>query len=447
MIGMKSRFKFSDILLAIGTIAVFVLSIVLWIFIMTNDQYFSHIDQVGNVTQNSRNRRSRIISNLYLPTGSYGFKDGKPYRLYDAKKNLPLEFIKELKGVQYKSIKEVSSGKKEYEQMLNNPKYIQLTFPNEVNVNLFTKRNLKTGDQKFRRSFISSSNQYLYLGNDETSTIYRVELKNADFKKLRSYASNIRGKKPVKFVRLKNSYETFYTQPEDWRVYSYLTNSQTDSYFVSRLLGTTNVSTRTSKKGQTVYSLNYYTKLRVPDAKSDQHDLLYTKYEKQKELTENDRLLNGVEYVHKLGLSEQDLRYFDTVGEKVSYSNYIEGMPVFMGEHSPQISTTLSQGATEVAFNNLDLQIPIPFDGQTRSLPPTDEVIQRLTNAGMKRSEIQRIIVAFKVEKDNTRDNLVNLIPMYFIKAYNEWKNVQEWQQEDFNKLNKVEETESEGGK
>lgn len=434
MIGMKSKSKLSDILLSIGTFIVFTLSIVLWIFIMTNDQYFSRINQTNNVSQNSRTQRSRIIYNLYIPTSSYGFENGQPYRLYDAKKNLSLEFIKELKDVKYQSINKTGSGTREYEQLLNNPKYLQLVFPNEVSVNLFTKKSLKSTDQKFRRCFVSSDNNVLYLGNDKTATIYRIDLVNANFDRLREFASKAQGKKPVKFMRMKNRYETFYIKPENWRVYSYLTNTQTDSYFVSRLLGTANVTSSTNKKGWTTYSLNYYTKLRVPNAKAGRHDLLYTRYEKQKDLTENDALINSVEYVHKLGLSEQDLRYFDTTADQLSYSNYIEGIPVFMGKHSPQVSTKLTQDTEEVAFNSLELQIPIPFDGQTRTLEPTNNVIQRLVNAGLKKSEIQRIIVAYQLEKDNSHDSLVNLIPTYFIKAYDQWKSVKEWEQYDFSK-------------
>ncbi|MCT6890810.1 MAG: hypothetical protein M3Z87_14345, partial [Lactobacillus sp.] len=90
---MKSKFKLGDALLLIGTLAVFGLSIVLWIFIMTNDQYFNRISQTSRVAEQTRSHRDRIVSNLYIPTNSYGFKNGQLYRLYDAKKNLPLEFV------------------------------------------------------------------------------------------------------------------------------------------------------------------------------------------------------------------------------------------------------------------------------------------------------------------------------------------------------------------
>ena len=207
------------------------------------------------------------------------------------------------------------------------------------------------------------------------------------------------------------------------------------------------MTTRSNKKGWTTYSLNYYTNLRVPKAKSDRHDFHYTRFEKQKDLSLNERLLESVDFVHKLGLSEQDLRYFDTINDSMSYVNYIEGIPVFWDESSPQVTTTFTGDAVKVDFNNTDLQIPIPFDGQTKTLPTSAAVMQKLLNAGMKETEIQRIIVAFRVEKDNSHDHLVNLIPGYYIKAYDQWKSLAAWEKEDFSGLNKYNETLPKEGK
>ncbi|WEV41235.1 hypothetical protein OZX56_00420 [Lactobacillus sp. ESL0684] len=438
MIGMKFKHKIGDTLLFLGTGAAFILSIVLWIFIMTNDQYFSHIKQDNNVTQQSRMHKTQSVNDLYIPTSSYGYQDGQLCRLYDAKNNLPLEFTKELKGAKYQQVKKVSSSQLKYEQLLKDPDYLQLTFPDEVNLNLLTKRNLQKTGQQFRRVFVSSSNKYLYLGNDETYTVLKLELANVNFKRLRGYAKQARSKIPVKFEHLKGCYEVFYLNNEDWRVYSYLTNSQTDSYFVSRLLGTTNVTTHTGKGPWTIYSLNYYTKLRVPKTKSNRHDFLYTNYEKRKNMTVNEQLLDSVDYVHKTGLNEQDLRFFDTNGAITNYTNYVEGIPVFLNKHDLQINTNYSQDAVEVTFNNLELQIPIPFDGQTRNLQSTDSVVQNLVNSGLKRTEIQRVVVAFQVEKDNSHDNLVNLIPTYYVKAYDQWKSLSEWKKQDFSVLDRV---------
>ncbi|BDR59833.1 hypothetical protein [Lactobacillus xylocopicola] len=432
---MKSKLKLGDFILLLGTVAVFLLSIFLWIFIMVNDQYFSHVEQTSSVTEHSR---SRIVYNLYIPTSSYSYQNGQLYRLYDAKKNLPIEFIRELKNTKYQGVEKISTSPKKYEQLLNNHDNLQLTFPNEVSMNLFTKTSPQKNEPKFRRVFVTASDRYLYLGNDRTYTIYRVNFTKADFSRLRKYARNAHGRSPVELVRLKDGYEVFYTKLGHWRVYSYLTNSQTDSYFVSRLFGTSNVTSSSNKKGWTTYALNYYTKLRVPDAKSKHHNFLYSRYEKQKSESTSKRQLDSVEYVHKLGLSEQDLRYFDTVGNSVSYINYIEGIPVFLDSHNPQVKATFLQDEVELAFNNIDLQIPIPFDGQMRTLPTSGEVMKKMLNVGLKRSEIQRVIVAYRVEQDNTRNNLINLVPIYYVKAYNQWKSVVEWAKQDPNALAKL---------
>ena len=44
---MKFKFKFGDFFLGLATFVVIVLSIILWIFIMTSDQRFSRINQTN----------------------------------------------------------------------------------------------------------------------------------------------------------------------------------------------------------------------------------------------------------------------------------------------------------------------------------------------------------------------------------------------------------------
>ena len=68
---MKFRFKLGDFLLGLGTFIVIILSIVLWIFIMTSDQRFSNIGQQNqeNTTtkEQVRNRSVKSLYDLYIP--------------------------------------------------------------------------------------------------------------------------------------------------------------------------------------------------------------------------------------------------------------------------------------------------------------------------------------------------------------------------------------------
>ncbi|TSO25598.1 hypothetical protein FOD82_00550 [Lactobacillus sp. LL6] len=439
---MKFKFKFSDLFLEIATVFVIILSIVLWIFIMTSDQRFSHINQTQPVRQQAKTRNSKSLYDLYIPTNAYGFVDGKLYRLYDSKNNLPFEFSKELQNIKVENkIKKVSSDRESYENTLNNPDLIQLSYPDEITFGLLTKFKMKKGNREFNRIFIPKTNKWLYLGNDQNTSLYRVSLKKANFNTLRHYVKIAKNKEAVDFVRLKSGYSAFYVKSENWNVYSYLTSTQSDSYFVSRLLGTSGVTSRTNKNGRTTYSYNYYTRLRVPKTgENNHHDYLYTHYEKAKVPTMTNQLFDSVYYVHRLGLTEQDLRFFDADKNSVRYTNYIEGIPVFLNDHDLQVDTKFSSDSVTISFNSTNFQIPIPFDGQTETLESTYDMISDLSKHGLHQSEIERIMVGFKVESDKSHNNLVNLVPTYYIKAFGQWKSKSEWLKEDIKLYQKLEE-------
>lgn len=441
MTGMKFKFKFGDFFLGLATFLAIVLSIVLWIFIMTSDQRFSNIGQSQNPTtkQQARSHSAKSLYDLYIPTTSYGFSGGKLCQLYDSKNNLTLEFTREIKKAKaINKITRIVNSQDKYEKYLNDPQYVQLAYPDEVTFSLFNQlNNSSKGNREFNRFFISKSNQWIYLGNDQTGKIYRVKIKGTNFDKLRKYAKNAKTKNPVNLVRLKEGYSPFYSRTTNSKVYSYLVNHQSYSYFVSRLLGTSGVTSKTNKNDQTTYSLNYYTRLKVPSPKSGNHNYLYTHYEKNKIPNATNRLLDSVYYVHQIGLTEQDLRFFDADETNVGYLNYIEGIPVFLNKHDLQMRVTFSTDSTNLAFNSVNFQIPIPFDGQTKVLRPTEDVIEELTTHGLKQDDIQRIIVGFKVEKDTSHDNLINLIPTYYVKAYDEWKSVSEWEKQNVSTYHK----------
>lgn len=438
---MRFKFKFGEFFLGLATTLVIALSIVLWIFIMTSDQRFSNIGQNQNNTtkEQVRNHSAKSLYDLYIPTASYGFHNGQLCQIYDSKNNLTLEFTKEIKKAKaINKIKKVVNSQTEYEKYLNDPQYIQLAYPDEITFSLFNRLNNAADDNReFNRFFVSASNNVIYLGNDRTTSIYRIKISGSNFDRLRKYAKNAKSKNPVRLVRLKEGYSPFYTKALAGKVYSYLTNHQSYSYFVSRLLGTSGVTSKTNKSGQTIYSLNYYTRLKVPSPNSGEHNYLYTHYEKNKIPSTTNRLLDSVYYVHQLGLTEQDLRFFDADGSNVSYLNYIEGIPVFLNKHDLQIRTTFSTESINVAFNSINFQIPIPFDGQTKELKPTQDVINELANHGLNQSDIQRIIVGFTVEKDNSHHSLINLIPTYYVKAYDEWKSLSEWEKQDISAYQK----------
>ena len=114
---MKFKFKFGEFFLGLATLLAIVLSIVLWIFIMTSDQRFSNIGQNQNNTtkEQARSHSAKSLYDLYIPTTSYGFVDGRLCQLYDSKNNLTLEFTKEIQKA-----KAVSDVNKMFKHRLKN---------------------------------------------------------------------------------------------------------------------------------------------------------------------------------------------------------------------------------------------------------------------------------------------------------------------------------------
>ena len=49
------------------------------------------------------------------------------------------------------------------------------------------------------------------------------------------------------------------------------------------------------------------------------------------------------------------------------------------------------------------------------------------------------------MEKDSSRHGLINLVPTYYVKAYDEWKSVSEWEKQDVTTYRKFNESVNNG--
>lgn len=426
---MKSKNRAIDIALHIATGLVIITSIVLWIFILTSDQRFSGLNQSTD-TDTTHVKNSKSIKDAYLPTEVFGYRNNQLYQLYDYDKNLPLVFSKEFNNAKIERIKPIFITKKDYQKFLANKAYLQLTYPDQITFGIFSSNVSKYKNSEFNRIFIAQKDGKfkLYAGNDLNHRIYEVSLKNGNFDKLLKYAQKSESKTAVSLIRLSEGYEVSYKNDLTVNVYSYLISNPSDSYFVSRLLGTSGVSSKTAGN-VTTYTAGLYNHLEVPKSNSkDYHNYTYINYQKSSIPNPNTRLSDSVTYVHKLGLVEQDLRFFDAEGSSVVYTNYIEGYPVFIKTQGPQIQIRYSTDNITIKFNSTNLQIPVPFDGRTVKIPKTSTVIKTLQAKGIAKSDIQRMTIGFELVRDSAHDSLVDLTPTYYIKIYNHWLSLSEWQ-------------------
>lgn len=425
---MKSKDKASRIALRISLILMVILSVVLSAYIWGSDSRFSRIEQTSNQTANKENVQ-KSLRDIYVPTQMFIYDGSQLYQVYDGTNNLPLEFNKATEKLTRSLVHPVSQHESKYRQMLRNHKYMQLTYPDQITLPLFLTSMRKTDNREFNRFFVpTDGSDYLYLGNDINSHLYRISLKGKDisFKRLYQHAQTAQTKMPVSLEKFKDGYSVIYEKAPEMSSYSYLTFEESDSYFVYRLLGSGSATQRNN--GETVtYSNDVYQRL-IAAKKTHNYEFIdYQENSVPKTMT--NRLTNSLYYVRKIGLSEPDLRFFDADDKLLIYQNFVEEYPVFLpGQYNSRAQVKFASNGMTINFNSLDLQIPVPTDDAKKTLEPTNDVIEKLQAAGYKKKEISRIVIGYTVTKDkSSKDNLVDLVPTYYVKINHQWQSIDEW--------------------
>ena len=208
--GMRFKDKFSRITLRISLIVMVVLSIILSAIIWGSDARFSRIEETSNQTQ-TKDLGQRSLRDIYLPTQTFYFKDKQMYQVYDTKNNLPLEFSKLTQSVKPLLPIRVWSSQSKYEKLLKNPNYVQLTYPDQITISLFLTNVRKADSREFNRFFVPArSSKYIYLGNDENYTIYRVRLSDVSFDNLVEHIQSAKTQMPVTLQKVHDDYLPFY---------------------------------------------------------------------------------------------------------------------------------------------------------------------------------------------------------------------------------------------
>lgn len=426
----KFKFKFNDFLLHLTTLTVILISIGLWVTVMTSDQRFSRIsNESSSQSSASLSTHYRNVQSFYAPGQTYVFQNGVRYQVHDAKRNLPLKFVQYLEKVKLGTIEKMSTTASDYEKLLADQNYIMFAYPDQINFTALLGKKQINSSLQFNRVFVpvKSKTRYLYFGNDSGSRVYRLKIKSGSFQQLAKYVKSAQDKQEVSFLHLKKLYVPFYSKAVKVKEYSYLISYQSSSYYASRLLGSSYRKT-VAKNGHTVYTAGYSKRLQVPkEGKSSDHQYLYQSYLTSQQRPATQRMLEGAAYVKQLGLAEQDLRFFESSGKTVSYINYIEGYPIFANDTLAQTKVTIGTESVSVAFSSINLQIPIPYDGHVKTLPKTATLLKEMNSIGIKESEIEKIAIGYHIQADKKRSDLITLVPTYFIKVGGSWNSLAGW--------------------
>lgn len=424
--------KFSNVLIRIGLVLAIAVSLVLSYFIWTNDQRFDNTSSnTSSVKVEEQNFES--LNNIALPTDVIvSDENGESFQIHDQTKNIPVEIFKELKKHDLSRITRSVTTKSKYLKMLKNDDYLQLAYPDKLTIDSFAKiyqvssSNLKS-DKEFNRLFIPlNDSKYIYLGSDENETMYRFKDSDWSSTKTKKLIKAPTHSMAVSLEKVGTHYTPFYLDSNKINIYSYLTSQQQESYFVSKLLGTSEIESKVTDDNAT-YTSGLYKRI-VVDRVNDL--VTYTNYADTTIPKKATSLFSrSFDYLMKSGLQVNNLRYFAMGSDYLSYRNYVEGLPVFLeNDNVPALRVNFFNSGVNINFSNINLQIPIPADSQTVTLPKTSDVVANLLARGIKRESIQRIELGFTMSEDSSVDNLVNLKPTYYFEIYNEWKTYSEWE-------------------
>lgn len=82
----------------------------------------------------------------------------------------------------------------------------------------------------------------------------------------------------------------------------------------------------------------------------------------------------------------------------------------------------LSQGVRRYNFSLYSLQVPVPTDKKSATLPGTQQVIDQLTAAGYSQKKISTLQLGYQWKTSTSSDKVVNLTPTWYVYYAGSWK-------------------------
>lgn len=427
--------KFKNLIIRVSLIIAVLLSLVFSYYIWTSDQRYS-VNLASKQSLKIQKKEAEPITNLILPAEII-LNDAKhqSYQLHDNKQNLPLDFTADVKKARAKSLKKLASNSENYQKMLVSASYYQLVYPDKITLNTFLKINnikleTKLDATQFNRIFVpAAKNNVLYLGDDQHDQLVKITFSRLNLEKLQQSIKDTTNCFAITQQKFDQQYLPLYLTDNQVNIYSYLIATQSESTYVTKLLGGNDVESKKTATGVT-YSTGLYKKLIY---NNETGIYSFTDYQQDtipKKLSV--RLQNSYDYLTDSGINLTDTRYFEANNSKISYRYFVEGFPVFDENNTaPAIQAEFSTTGFKLNFKNRQLQIPIPSDGRKVTVPKTTTVLEQLKQKGYLDNEIEKIVLSFKLVHDAENDKLIDLVPTYYVKINGEWQDYTTWLGDD----------------
>ncbi|MGR3741161.1 YycH family regulatory protein [Companilactobacillus sp. DQM5] len=416
-------------LVVIAIIISFVLSFLIW----TNNSRYQ-MQSNTDIAKNKVNIQNVVTKREVYSPSQILWNDGKDIKMvYNNKHNIVSAFQKDMGKWRFTRVKTQSKNDvAKYKEFINNKDSVQLLYPLQMSLSYYgqmlNKNSLKRNDKTmFNRVlfYLDKDDKNIYLGNDETHTIYRVSVNSGDSTNIRKLLAKTDVSLRVGLEVKNKRVDVNYLDRVSLRPYSYLVSKQEDNGYISSLLGSNDISTRRSGD-TTTYSASAYQRL-VSD--KNKGTLAYYDYSKEHFPKSKTEVLNkGVDIINQINnpLSNAKLSHVDWKNRVLVYREYVEGFPTFEKSDFGAVKITFNKSEQVTQFSNSVIQVPVPSDQKPITLKSTAEIMNDLKTHGYDTNKISYIDLGYKWEKDDDNDDIVDLIPSYFIRIGNTWSSLEE---------------------
>lgn len=325
----------------------------------------------------------------------------------------------------------------EFQSLLTSNTSLQLVYPDMINRRLFMRTffNRKTvakPDFHFNRLIVHLADgpMTVELVNDQTRQVVSAKLRNVTLSKLKAkIAAGQAHALPVVERRVNEHMVVHYPRAISVQPYSLLVDDQSANHYVSQLMPPQEASTVDVREigGDTIYTAG--SRYRITAAGDSEVMRFDDTGQGSVDLSLNQLLTRAYASLGQLGLQGlYMMRYIgiDQTGQ-VNFQANVRGLPVVHENNNGLVQVALTASGRQITFATTNLTVPIPTDQAKVTLPPTDEVLDKLTQAGYSRDDIEEVVLGYDWPDQDQTSQVVTLQPTYLVaingryRAYNEW--------------------------
>lgn len=434
--GMRNRKDWSWLLpfsLVIAVLISIVFTALIWIT-PSHFQFFASrtAPKTGDrVDKNVADKQT--LSDVYLPVSLTYCENDTRYQLSSTKVDVIDLARRSVRNVKIRKITgETFRNREQYLRFLNLNDSYSLNYSAPVTLSMFRNHMEKKmkgwGSCTFSRILVPLGRKgVIYFMDDHNLKVYTAQINASSVRKM----SSIIARRDVKMVRIEyrifnNRIMKYYLQQVDVPKSSYLINRENTGLFVTRLLGSSSSSTVNAReqKKQTVYTDDAGQRMVV----RNNGYASYTNYEKDTsgsgKHSLHDSLDLSFERLKLLDVALDDVRYseFDFQNKTVVYRSYINGFPIISADEYGSYHVQVSDSGSEhIVFSLYTLQVPVPADSATVTLPDMEGVMEGLKQGGVDLGRVNGIQIGYATSRNESSPLVIDLTPTYFVKYNNVW--------------------------